>query len=89
MTSTTYAARGGGTLPRPKVIVKPRPVAKVVANARDPFLQSSTTLNDDHLKHMKNVSSFSPIKKPSLLKTNSSEIMVFIIQPFLTSSIFT
>jgi len=82
MNSTTYGASGGGTLPRPKGMVKPRPVAKIVANARDPLSQSSTSLNDDDLKHMKNVSSFSPIKKPPLLKTSSTELQVYFKQPF-------
>lgn len=76
MNSTTYGASGGGTLPRPKGMVKPRPVAKIVANARDPLSQSSTSLNDEDPKYMKNVSSFSPVKKPPLLKTSSAELQV-------------
>ena len=40
---------GGGTLPRPKGLVKPRPVAKIAANPQPPLeKQSTSTMSDLH-----------------------------------------
>uniref|UniRef100_T1J6Y4 SAM domain-containing protein n=1 Tax=Strigamia maritima TaxID=126957 RepID=T1J6Y4_STRMM len=39
-----YEVEGGGTLPRPKVSVKPRPVAKIIAKTRRASTDSATDL---------------------------------------------
>ena len=76
MNSANYSATGGGTLPRPKGMVKPRPVAKIVASTRDNAIsQSSTSLSDIDPKSMKMNSSFSPIhqKKQQPMRSDSYE----------------
>ena len=74
MNSANYSATGGGTLPRPKGLVKPRPVAKIVANARENV--GSASQCDVNPKSMKMNSSFSPLhqpKKPMTMRTDSYE----------------
>jgi len=86
MNSANYSATGGGTLPRPKGMVKPRPVAKIVANTRDNISQSSTSLSDIDPKSMKMNSSFSPLhqpKKPSAMRSDSYEGQVKISTFFI------
>ena len=41
---------GGGTLPRLKGIVKPRPVAKIIAKSREPQVESPADLESEDLK---------------------------------------
>lgn len=41
-----YEVEGGGTLPRPKVSIKPRPVAKIMAKTRIPAGDSDIILRD-------------------------------------------
>ena len=71
MNSASYSATGGGTLPRPKGMVKPRPVAKIVANARDNAAAAS--LCDVDPKSMKMNSSFSPLHTPKKMSTIRSD----------------
>ena len=51
---------GGGTLPRPKGLVKPRPVAKIAANPQTPLLQKQS------------MSSMSDLQEDDLCKTSMS-----------------
>ena len=71
MNSASYSATGGGTLPRPKGMVKPRPVAKIVANARDNATSASQC--DVDPKSMKMNSSFSPLHTPKKMSTIRSD----------------
>ena len=89
MNSANYSATGGGTLPRPKGMVKPRPVAKIVASTRDNISLSSTSLSSSDVdpKSMKMNSSFSPLhqsKKQPPMRSDSYEGQVRI---FLLSSV--
>jgi hypothetical protein len=79
MNSANYGATGGGTLPRPKGLVKPRPVAKIVANARENVPLASQC--DVDPKSMKMNSSFSPLhtpKKMSTIRSDSYEAQVIL-----------
>ena len=68
---------GGGTLPRPKGLVKPRPVAKIAANPQIPLQQkrsmsSMSDLQEDDLCKTR-MSSFAPTVENPLAQPNNFE----------------
>ena len=67
---------GGGTLPRPKGLVKPRPVAKIAANPQLPMQQKQSMSNMSDLHETdfckNSLSSFvAPTGQLSLAETTS------------------
>jgi hypothetical protein len=80
---------GGGTLPRPKGLVKPRPVAKIAANPQTPIQQkqSMSSMSDLHEDDIckKSMSSFVPAIEQSsaqpmnLEKQYGSQVIAYII----------